>query len=265
MRDQPSYLKEAAASPTNKLILAVGAIACVGALFRGHSWPLLVLLAIEAFVVLVLPLLPCFRASVDKRLAEERTHRRAVELEKIALRLSPNAKSRLDGINRLQGRILDAVRTLDAPEAMAAQWRVRLAELVNAALRLLVAIDTTRADGRDARFLSSEVETLASEVAKLPEGPVRAAKEQRLSVLQKRAGGATGLAEQREAAVTQLETLEDLLEDLLSQALAGRDAAAFGERLQGLSAQLDAMGDTVAALDRQAGTSAELAELKATK
>lgn len=65
--------------------------------------------------------------------------------------------------------------------------------------------------------------------------------------------------------MTQLETLEDLLEDLLSQALAGRDAAAFGERLQGLSAQLDAMGDTVAALDRQAGTSAELAELKATK
>jgi hypothetical protein len=80
-----------------------------------------------------------------------------------------------------------------------------------------------------------------------------------------RSGGRGRLAQQREAAVAQFETLEDLLRELQDQALAGRDSAAFGARLATLSAQVEAMGETVAELDRAAETSSELAAFEAGK
>ncbi len=265
MSDQPGYLAVALGLPVHKALLLAGALGAAVGLWRG-SWAFLFLfLAVEALYLLVLPLLPGFRRWVDRGRAAEAAHRAAVDLERVAARLSPNAKSRLDGVVRTREKILDAVKALSAPEPMQREWRARLDELVNASLRILVAIDGTRADERDARLLDSEIADLRAELAKLPEGPAKAAKAQRLEVLERRSGGRGKLAEQREAAVTQLETLEDLLKELQDQALAGRDSAAFGEQLTRLSAQVEAAGETVAALDHAAATSSELAMLRAGK
>ncbi|HEY3449144.1 MAG TPA: hypothetical protein VGK67_22495 [Myxococcales bacterium] len=265
MSDKPSYLSVALGLNLHKAILLAGAVGTVFGLWRG-TWAFFFLfLAVEAFYLLALPLLPGFRRWVDQTHASEAAHQKAVDLDRIAGKLSPNAKARLDGVTRTREKILDAVRTLNAPEAMEREWRAKLDELVNASLRILVAIDGTRVDDRDTRLLESEINDLKAELAKLPDGPAQAAKAQRLEVLERRSGGKGKLAEQREAAVTQFETLEDLLKELQDQALAGRDSAAFGQRLAKLSAQIEAAGETVAALDRASETSSELAALRAGK
>lgn len=265
MPDKPNYFREAVGLPAHKLLLFVGIVASLGGLWRGHTWPLLVFAAAELFYLLVLPLLPPFRAWIDRRDAEEKAYQRRVDLERIATRLSPNAKARLDGAVRMRGKILDAIKAMSAPDSMERAWKAKLDELMNAALRILVAVDSTRADDRDQRLLDTEIKELEAEVGKLNDGPAKAAKAQRLELLKKRAGGTGLLREQRDAAVTQFETLEDLLKTLLEQALAGRDAAAFGQRLEMLSAQVEAAGETVAALDRHAETASELAALKANR
>ncbi|MGC4116604.1 MAG: hypothetical protein QM765_18940 [Myxococcales bacterium] len=263
MSDKPSYLSVALGLMQHKAILLAGVVGTVFGLWRG-TWAFFFLfLAVEAFYVLVLPLLPGFRRWVDESYAAEAAHKKGLALERIAAKLSPNAKSRLDGVTRMRERILDSIKVMNAPDAMQREWRAKLDELVNASLRILVAIDGTRADDRDARLLDSELKDLKAELAKLPDGPAKAAKAQRLEVLERRAGGRGLLAQQREAAVTQFETLEDLLKELQEKALSGRDSAAFGERLTQLSTQIEAAGDTVAALDRAAATSSELAVLKA--
>jgi hypothetical protein len=265
MADKPNYLKEALALNAHKLLLLAGVVISVGGLWRGSVVPLLLFAVAEGFYVLVLPALPGFRAFVDRAHAEEAAHRFAVDLERIASKLSPNAKSRLDGVNRMRSKILDALRAMNAPDSMARDWQVKLDELSSAALRILVAVDGTRVEGRDQRFLESQIKELEAEVAQASAGPARSAKEQRLDLLRKRAGGTDLLKEQREAAVTQFETLEDLLKELQDQALAGRDAAAFGQRLGTLQAQIDAVGETVGALDRHREISSELAPFKADK
>lgn len=263
MSDKPSYLSVALGLMIHKALLLAGAVGTVFGLWRG-TWAFFFLfLAVETFYVLVLPLLPGFRRWVDQAHADETAHRKAVDLERIAGKLSPNAKSRLDGVTRTREKILDAVKTMGAPEPMLAEWRAKLDELVNASLRILVAIDGTRVDDRDTRLLDSEIKDLKAELAKAPDGPAKAAKAQRLEVLERRAGGRGMLAQRREAAVTQFETLEDLLKELQDQALAGRDSAAFGERLTKLSAQVEAAGETVKMLDQASETSSELAQLKA--
>ena len=265
MADKPDYFREAAGLNAHKLVLVVGGLASLLGLWRCSLWPLALLAVAEVVFLVVLPALPGFRAWVDRQKADQGAHAKAVDLERIATRLSPNAKSRLDGVTRMRGKILDALKAMDAPDSMQREWGAKLALLTNASLRILVAVDNTRVEDRDTRFLDGEIKELEAELASLADGPAKSAKQQRLEVLRKRAGG-TGLAkEQREAAVTQFETLEDLFKELLDKALTGRDAAAFGARLQSLQAQIEAAGETVAALDRAAETSAELAALKAAK
>jgi len=263
MSHKPDYLRAALALPAHKLLLVVGAVAAAAGLWRGHLWPLALFALAELAFVLVLPALPAFRAFVDRGAAEEAAHQKAVDLERVALKLSPNARSRLDGVQRTCARIMDALKAMDAPASMERAWGAQLGELSGAALRILVAIDQTRVEGRDERFLAAQIEELQGELARAGDGPAKAAKEQRLEVLKRRAGGAGPLREQREAAVTQFETLEDLLKELLDQAVAGRDASAFGRQLQALQARAEALGETVAALDRRRESAAELALLKA--
>jgi len=275
MADKPNYLREAARLPAHKLCVVLGIVATVLGLTRachgnvclwpGSLWPLGLFVVAEVIFLVVLPALPGFRAYIDRLKAEEEAHRRAVDLERIATRLSPTAKSRLDGVMRLRGRILDSLKTMSAPDSMQREWQVKLAELTSASLRILVAVDNTRIDDRDTRLLDSEIKELTAELAGLADGPAKSAKVQRLEVLRKRAGGSGVVKEQPEAAVTQFEIIEDLLKTLLDQALVGRDSAAFGGRLQSLQTQIEAAGETVAALDRGAETAAELAALKAAK
>lgn len=263
MGEKPNPFAVAARHPVHGVLLLIGSVAAVAGLFHGSFWPVAAFAAAETFYLLVVPVLPPFRAWVDRTHAQEMAHRKTVDLERIASKLSPNAKSRLDGISRVRAKILDAMRTMNAPDSMTRDWRVRLDELRSAALRILVAIDTNRADAREERMLASEIRDLETEVSARGDGPAKAAKVQRLALLKKRAGAAGLVGEQREAAITQLETLEDMLKEILDQALAGRDSESFGRRLESLSAQVEAVRETVSALDQHAETVSELAVFKA--
>lgn len=263
MPDKPNYFQEAVGLPYHKAFVLAAVIGSAAGLWRGSYVPLFVFGIAELIFLLVVPGLPGFRRRIDAQKAAEAAHVKAVDLDRIASKLSPNAKARLDGVVRQRQKILDALRTMSAPESMEREWRAKLDELVNAGLRLLVAVDGTRVDDRDVRFQDSELKELREAIAKLADGPAKAAKQQRLELLEKKAGGTGRLRDQREAAVTQFETLEDLLDELQAQALAGRDAAAFGQRLGQLSTQVEALGETVAALDKASETSSELNVLKA--
>lgn len=263
MREKPNYLKEAAAHPWNRAALLAAAVASVVGLWQGTPWVLVACLAAEALYLLIVPLLPAFRRACDQEVEKKRARCRAVELEQIAARLSPNAKSRLDGIVRAREKILDSLRSLAEARSLEQQWTGRLDALVASALRILVAVDASRADERDRRFHQSEVKQLRAEVAGLPEeSAARAAKAQRLELAEKRLAAFAKLQDGREAAIAQLETVEDILQDLLAQGLAGRDAGAFAGRIDALAAQIAAAGESVAELDRHAETEAELAALK---
>ncbi len=260
MRQKPNYFSIAVKHQYHgALLVALGVAAAVG-LFRGSWKPFLFFAAAEVLYLVLVPRLPGFRRACDREAASDEARRLIADRERIAQKLSQVAKSRYDGILRLRQQILDGMRTLSASEALQDEWKPKLDALVAAALRILVAADATRADDRDKRLLESDVRTLEAEIAKLsPGGPARAAKEQRLELVRRRLADFSKVWEQREAAVTQLDTLEDLLKDLLTQGLAARDAAAFGQRMDALSAQIQAAGESVAMLDRHAETEAELA------
>lgn len=263
MREKPNYLKEAAAHPWNRAALLTAAVASVVGFWQGTPWVLVACVAAEALYLIVVPLLPSFRRACDRELETQRARRRALELEQIASRLSPNAKSRLDGIVRTREKILDSMRSLAEARSLEQQWIGRLDALVRSALRILVSVDSTRADERDRRFHESEVKQIETEIARLPEdSAARAAKAQRLELAKKRLSSFAKLQDQREATIAQLETIEDMLQDLLAQCLAGRDADAFAGRIDALAAQISAAGESVAELDRYAEAEAELAALK---
>ncbi|MFN7134876.1 MAG: hypothetical protein ACK4N5_22540 [Myxococcales bacterium] len=259
MNDKPDYYAVARRSPVHGAILFAGIIASIAGLFRGTWWPFAFFAVVELVYFFVVPATPWYRRKVDVEHAEELLRQRALELERIANALSPNAKSRLNGIVRLKGKILDSLKTLGEKTSLETEWTVRLDGLVNAALRILVAVDGTRADDRDARHLESQIKELHAELARLNDGPAKAAKQQRLEVLQRRSGGLGFTREQREAAIVQLETIEDLLQEMLATGLSGRDAGAFGERIGKLQAQIEAATESVGALDRHAELQAELA------
>lgn len=259
MKDQPDYFAHARKSPVHGAILFTGIVASGAGLWRGTAWPLVVFVVVELLYLFVLPATPPYRRRLDIEHAAERKRQRALELERIAGKLSPNAKSRLNGINRLRDRILDGLKTLGEESALEREWTVRLEQLVNAALRILVAVDATRADDREQRHLQRQYDELRAELETMKDGPAKAAKSQRLEVLGKRLGGLGLTREQREAAIVQLETIEDLLQEMLSTNLSGRDAEAFAQRITTLQAQIEAAGDSVGALDRHAELTAELA------
>src|SRR5207237_7449198 len=129
-------------------------------------------------------------------------------------RLSPNADSRLRGLERLRETALAQL-----PPPLRERWAPRLTELVEAAAQLLLWLD---ANPPPRSPPGPDMEKLRAELAAAPPGPAREAKEQRLALLEARAGRAPQLAEQRQAAVVQLDTLQDLLEDLAAAPLEGR-------------------------------------------
>jgi hypothetical protein len=263
MAEKPNYFKEAIRHPVHQALAAAGVIALVASLWHGVFWPVLFFALAEGAFLAVAPRWPPFRRACDRAAAQEASRQRGLELERIAARLSPTAKSRLDGILRQKTRILDSMKTLSAGDSLGRLWEARLDALGDAALRILVAVDANRADDRHQRALQVDVQELEAEIAGLAEGAAKNAKRQRLELAQKRLGGFSGLRDQREAAIAQLETLEDLLGDLLAQGLSGRDSAAFAERMDALSAQVQAAGESAAALDRAAGSEDELRYLGA--
>jgi hypothetical protein len=260
---KPDYFRLATRHRYHGALLVAFAIGSLAGWWHGSWVPFLVLGAAELLYLFVVPNHPAFRRACDRELAGDEARARARDLERIAGKLSQVAKSRYDGIVRLRQQILDAMKTLGASEALQAQWKPKLDALVNQALRILVAVDATRADDRDKRLLESDVRQLEQEIAALPAGgAAKAAKQQRLELARQRLADFATTWDQREAAVTQLDTVEDLLKELLAQGLNGRDAAAFGQRLDRLSAQIAAAGESVAALDRHSENHDELAELK---
>ncbi len=261
MREQPDYFKEAVRHTYHQVILVAGLMAMVAGLWHHAWWPFLLVAVVEVAYLLVMPASPQFRRTCDRAAAREASYQRKVDLERIATRLSTAAKSRYDGVLRQRSRILDAMKTLSSSDPLGSEWEARLDSLGNAALRILVSVDANRADDRQGRLLQADVEELEAQIAKLPEGPPRAAKQQRLELARKRLSSQGALKDQREAAVAQLETIEDFLQDLLAKGLSGRDSAAFAARIDALTAQAEAAGESVAELDRSAEDEAELAQL----
>jgi hypothetical protein len=224
-------------------------IALVASLWHGVFWPVLFFALAEGACLAMAP-----RRSCDRAAAQEANRQRRLELERIAPRLSPAAKSRLDGSLRQTTRIPDSMKTLSAGDSLGRLLEARLDALGDAALRILMAVDSNRADDRHLRALQVDVQELEAEIAGLAEGAAKNAKRQRRELAQKRLGGFSGLRDQPEAAIAQFETIEGLLGDLLAQGLSGRDGAAFAERMDALSAQVQAAGESAAALDRAAGS-----------
>lgn len=261
MAEKPDYFKEAVRHPLHQALIAAGVIALVASLWHGALWPVLLFAALEAAYLVIAPRWPPFQRSCDQAAAKEATDRRKLDLERIASRLSPAAKSRLDGILRQRARALDTMKALSPGDPLGRLWEARLDSLSDAALRILVAVDSNRADDRQLRALQSDVQDLEAEIAGLSDGAAKKAKLQRLELARRRLGGFSGLKDQREAAIAQLETLEDLLSELLAQGLTGRDSDTFAQRMDALSAQIQAAGESVAALDRTAGSEDELRRL----
>ncbi len=261
MADKVDYFKEAVRHPLHQALIAAGVIAAVASLWRGTFWPLFFFALAEGAYLVLAPRWPPFQRACDRAAALAAMERRKLDLERVASRLSPTAKSRLDGVLRTKARILDSMKTLSPSDPLGRLWESRLDSLGDAALRILVAVDSNRADDRQQRGLQSDVQELEAELAGLADGAAKKAKLQRLELARRRLGAFSGLKDQREAAVAQLETLEDLLSELLAQGLAGRDDEAFAQRMDALSAQVQAAGESVAALDRAAGSEDELRRL----
>lgn len=257
-----SYTQEALSEPLHALTLPAALILAAYAVFSGRWAVLAVAAALELGYLLLYPLRPAFRRKCEAGWARDDAQARRDEVARIAQRLGENARARLRSLERHRDQILDQLAAWREGQSLQAAWQPRLEELVSNGLRLLLAIDAGAPNVRAAHADDGELARLRQELAASKPGPARDAKAQRLELLEARAGRGPNLAEQREAAVVQFDTLEDLFEDLERAALEGRDAAAFGARLAQVNALVEATRQSVAALESHQASAGELAEAR---
>lgn len=250
-----SYLREALTESVHGLVLPIAALLLAGGVFSGR-WSLAFLgVVLEGGYLLVWPMLPGFRRSCDERWAKFERQDQQSRFDTLVQKLSANAQSRLRTLTRAREEILTQFASRADGRVLAESWSPRLDALCEAALSLLLAIDSTPAQAASAstnEVSSAEVQRVRAELEKAPAGPLRDALEQRLSLLEAREKRGPKLQEQRATAVVQFETLEDLVTDLRTSVLEGRDANAFGHRLNEVSALVDAARESVNALDAHA-------------
>ena len=257
-----SYRQEALSEPLHAITLPGALLLAAWGAFSGRYALLALAAALEVGYLILYPLLPGFRRKCEAAWARDDAQAGRDQLQATASHLSENARARLRTLERHRETILGQLRAMPEGESTAGLWSARLDELVAAGLRILLALDSAPPNPRAAAFDDTEIKRLEQELAQAHDGPAKAAKQQRLENLKARAGRGPNLAEQREAARVQLDTLEDLLEDLERASLEGRDAAAFGARLEQTAALVESARQSVAALDGHAPAQAELAESK---
>lgn len=257
-----SYVKEALSEPMHALCLPAALLLAAYAVFSARPGLLAVAAAIEGSFLLVYPLLPVFRRKCQAAWARDDAQGRRDQLQRLSQGLGENARARLHSLERHRDAILNQLAAWPEGQSLQAAWSPRLEELIAAGLRILLAVDAAAPNPRAAGFDGGEIARLEQELAGAHPGPARDAKAQRLELLKARAGRGPNLAEQREAAVVQFDTLEDLLEDLERAALEGRDAAAFGARLSQVNALVEAARQSVAALEAHQPAAGELAEAR---
>ena len=239
MVEKRSHLSAALTEQGHALAgLLAAALLAVGVL-RGPAWLAFAGVALEIAWVAFATLSPGRRSRRAQEWALDDRDQRRDRLQASMLRLSPNAQSRMRALLALRETALGQLPAGDFRE----RWHARLDELVEVGLQLLVQLDANppRAPGDD-------LGNLRSEVAAAPPGPAREAKAQRLALLQERAARTGSAAQQREAAVVQLDTVQDLFEDLARAPLEGRDPAALSARLTEVLALTGAARDSIAAL-----------------
>ncbi|MBS2029835.1 MAG: hypothetical protein JST54_18180 [Deltaproteobacteria bacterium] len=256
-----SYLQEALSEPLHALTLPAALLLGAWAVFSGRYGLFALGAALEGGFLLLYPLMPGFRRKCEAAWARDDAQAGRDRLQASAAHLSENAKARLRSLERHRETVLTQLRAWPDGESAAGRWSARLDELVAAGLRILLALDAAP-QATAAAFDDSEIKRLEQEVARAHDGPAKTAKQQRLEHLKARTGRGPNLAEQQEAARVQLDTLEDMLEDLERATLEGRDAAAFGARLEQTAALVESARQSVAALEAQAPGQAELAEAK---
>lgn len=255
-----SYFREALVEPAHGLALTFMGIGCAWSFWTGDPWRALLGVAFEAGFLVVYPRLPHHRRRCEERWAwAERDERRA-RLSQLSRKLGANSQSRLRGLGQKRDTVLHQLSAMPGGESVHARWKERLEELEDEALRLLIALDGAPKPEQD--DTAEQVAKLKKEVESAAPGAVRDAKQQRLAALEARGTRTPGIAEQAEVARVQLDTLEDLLEDLVHASLEGRDAQAFSVRLTQVQGLIEAARQNTAALDAHATENALRAEVK---
>ncbi|WP_182607837.1 hypothetical protein, partial [Streptomyces alkaliphilus] len=170
------------------------------------------------------------------------------------LRRARRAADRLDAHRELAARRDGSDALANLLSDSAAHARVAADQLVRRA-EAVTAIDTTVADGPEARELRGEHLRLTREIESLPEGPIRRAKETSARAVADRAASRERLEELRGVLMAELESLALHLETaaehggaLLSLRTAG-DLAASTLDLTPLTAELEAVREGLDRMD----------------
>ena len=260
---KPDYFHEALYSSLHKGVLSAVIVSCGFFAWR-HLWSLLVVaLAAEVLFLLITPRSPTFRSACDAKAAAEHARKRAALLEDIARRLSPAAKLRYEGVTKLRDKILDTLRTQPQAAQLEQLWEPRLRMLREWALRLLVAIDAARLTARDQQSLEEGIRQAELELeAAGTDEAARQIKESKLKLAKDKLERAVRVRQRREAAIVQLEAVEGVLEDIVSQGLKSGEEDAFAGRLELIGSQVQALGDSLESLSKDETASYQLDSAK---
>lgn len=260
---KPDYFQEALYSRLHRAVLTV--VIVLGGFFAWrHLWSLLLAaLAAEALFLLIAPKHPAFRSACDAKAEAERARKRAALLSEIAGRLSPAAKLRYEGVTKLRDKILDTLRTQPQAAQLEQLWEPRLRMLREWALRLLVSIDASRLTARDQQSLEEDIRQAELEVeAAGADESARQVKESKLKLAKDKLERSVRVRQRREAAIVQLEAVEGVLEDLISQGLKAGEEDAFAGRLELIGAQVQALGDSLESMSKDETASYQLSSAK---
>lgn len=246
-------LRRALLAPANVLGLASAGGA---SLVTGHSTPMVVALAVEAFYLFLVAVSPPLR----RALRGEAVRSGSDEVRELLAELAENQREHYFVLCDLKDKILANYRRLPGGGVLAASSEPRLDALLTAFLRLLSTLNTHRKylGVADREAVQRELRSLESELATEPNLRLREVQQKRADILARRLQRFTQADESRAVVSHQLAGIEDLIRLTHEQSIAIRDPASVTETLDALTAEVTATEETVREMERFLQVSEEL-------
>lgn len=244
------YLRAAFVLPAN--LIALGA-AGVASWLVGSWTPLWVMAAAEGAYLALLVTAPAFQRAVQAQLSAA-SHSREARRQLAAMQddLSPSQREHFQALSALKEKILANYRRLPGGRVMAASSDARLSALLDSFLRLLASLNAYRKylAATDRGALDQELAAVRAELSRDQSEQLRAVKQRRAEILEKRLGRLSQVDESRELVSHQLATIEDLLRLTHEQSISIRDPDSVSQQLELLTAEVQASDETVREMER---------------
>lgn len=242
---QPRYVRSALFNGFN--LAAIGGAGFVS-LATLNPLPVLLALGAELVYLGVVPALPGFKRSVERKAAAARSAEASKLADAMLAELSPSQREHFYALRDLKERILANYKKLGSSRLLLYSSEQQIDQLLASFLRLLSTLNAYRQYlGQQNRTdVERELNQLVSDMERDPAPEkVREVQQKRAQILRKRLERFDKAAEHRELMSHQLASIEDMMRLLHEQSIGMRDPEVVSRQLETISAEVESTESTV--------------------